>query len=167
MSVKKLIEGLIHEIGLQFNSMDTVKEREEVVKKIDPELTPCGFLAIAGVVCCPCGEPVKVETQAPEHTQKEIEEALAESDGSLKVHEVQSVHYDESKDSSGRQMHATNVGHSMVQCVECRTRFLMAWEMCAVKINDDVKLPWVNQDGPDSSSSGQSFAETKSNGTVH
>ena len=160
--IAKILMQLAGESGLD---MTTRKQKSDFIDLVEPKQAYGGFLNVLCVVCCPCGEPVQVDASPPQMTPEEFaeNEKAVENDPNTTLVRVKSEGCDE--DAPTRI--ATNLGHTHRRCDRCGQQFLVCWQFDAVRISNDFKVPWDDEEGPHHSSSELSFSPRLIKTTTH
>jgi hypothetical protein len=161
----KLIASLIKDCIDEMIRSGVYSDRKEGLDNIDPVLSICGFLKIAAVVKCKCGE-VKLIVASPGDLTPEKEATIREQlerDGEMTFDDL--LVGDPTLD--GEIGIASNVGHISETCEKCGRRILGTWQMEAATLKSSTDFPWEDQESPDSSASGPMSPKRPMGSTVH
>ena len=160
--IANILMQLATESGLD---MTTNKQKHDFIDQVEPKQAYGGFLNVLAVVCCPCGEPVQVDASPPQMTPAEFtkHEKQFENDKSTTLVRVKS----EGCDDDAPTKIATNLGHTHKRCGRCGQQFLVCWQFDAVRISNDFKVPWDDEESPCHPSSELSFNPRLIKTTTH
>jgi hypothetical protein len=162
---ENLLAELIRDSIDELIRMGRYRTREEALDDFDPAVSICGFLKIAGVIRCGCGEMVTVCAEPKELTPEKMKELrqYAENHDDITVKDVTVGNPPEDEEVGM----ATNVGHITQTCEKCGRRLLATWKMEAGSVNGSVSFPWEDQESPDLPASGPMNLTRPRGSTVH
>jgi hypothetical protein len=164
MALKEyLTKMIIGMAGDQWGEPKTKEEAMGLLERVGPVEGEGGFVKIAAVVACKCGNPCMINATPPEHTVEEFKALAADSNGDARVIEAKAPGVPD----DAPHLCASNMGGTLIICEECDQQFLVAWEFDCCMVSGELKAPGEDTDGPESSSSGESYTFAPLSKTLH
>jgi len=135
----------------------TLKEKHDAVDMVNPKPVIAGFTSVGTVITCECGAVIDMTAEPMPMTEEQVQDAV--DDPEIITSKIGP------SDAKVRRF-ASNIGHSDAAC-DCGARFIIGWEMSAVRISKETKFPWDEPESPDIPSSGPRSFRVKGTDTVH